>query len=213
MDLYILIGSVISILVGVLPLFFVKRDIEAFVVAAAAYFTAIIVKAVIQYSFLSFFEKPQIPTYLAYGALTTATEPGFAYVFARLVKGDSQVYGVALAFWENAVLVGLLLLPDAFILNYTVVLTTLLQLIIIKIIDRTSSLLLHYSWGVTACLSHRKNNIKYIIVTAPFGFVDSIAAYADLNHLSLRPMFILFSIPVFTLSLLSFIVARKFLYS
>lgn len=123
------------------------------------------------------------------------------------------MYGVALAFWENAVLLGLLSLPYAFILNNTVVLTTLLQLIITKIVDRTSSLLLHYSWGVTACLSHRKNNIKYIIVTAPFGFVDSIATYVDLNHLSFWPMFILFSIPAFTLSLLSFIIARKFLYS
>lgn len=213
MDLYILIGSIIPILVGVLPLFFVKRDIQAFVLAAAAYFTAIIVKVVIQYSFLSFFEKPQIPTYLAYGALTATTEPGFAYVFARLVKGDSQVYGVALAFWENAVVAGFLLLPYAFVLNYTVVLATLLQVIIIKIVDRTSSLLLHYSWGVTACLSHRKNNIKYILVTAPFGFVDSIVAYAHLNNLSLWSMFILVSIPAFTLSLISFIIARKFLYS
>ena len=58
MDLYILISSVISILVGVLPLFFVKRDIQAFVVAAAAYFTAIIVKAVIQYFFFKLLRKP-----------------------------------------------------------------------------------------------------------------------------------------------------------
>ncbi len=45
----------ISIAVGIIPLFFVKRNLFLFVLALGAYFVAIISKEIIQLSFLGFF--------------------------------------------------------------------------------------------------------------------------------------------------------------
>jgi hypothetical protein len=181
MNLYILIGALISIFIGIIPLFLVKRDWKVILIAGGAYISAIIGKAVIQVSFLSFFLTPQIPTYIAYGILTTIFEPGLAYLFSRFIKENPKTYGIGLAFWENVIFEGLLELPNAFIATTTTVLS-LSYIVAIKIMDRTSSLLIHYSWGVSAYYSFWRKELKYIISMAPLGMVDSLAAYVNLTH-------------------------------
>jgi hypothetical protein len=180
MNLYILIGALISIFIGIIPLFLVKRDWKVILIAGGAYILAIIGKDIIKLAFLSFFLTPQIPTYIAYGILTTTFEPGLAYLFSRFIKENPKTYGIGLAFWENAIFVGLLELPYAFTATTTTVLSS--YFVAIKIMDRTSSLLIHYCWGVSAYYSSWRKELKYIISVAPLGMVDSLAAYVSLTQ-------------------------------
>ncbi|WP_052883148.1 hypothetical protein [Thermoproteus tenax] len=205
--------GLISVLIGVVPLSFVKRSWRVLLVAGAAYFSAIIIKAIVQLSFLSFFLTPQTATYLAYGLLTAITEPGMALLFARFVREYPGTYGVSLAFWENAVLLGISEVIAGLLFNLTALppslasmlaSTPFLFLASVKIIDRTSSLLLHYSWGVSAYHSYWRKDVKYILITAPFGMVDSLAAYVQLTKANLLTA----SIPALMLSIAAFVIAR-----
>jgi hypothetical protein len=206
MNLYILIGALISIFIGIIPLFLVKRDWKVILIAGVAYILAILGKDIIQLAFLSFFLTPQIPTYIAYGILTTIFEPGFAYLFSRFIKENPKTYGIGLAFWENAILLGLLELPYAFIETTTTVLPLLLYLIIIKIMDRTSSLLLHYSWGISAYYSFWRKELKYIFTVAPLGMVDSLTAYVSLTHSS----YFIVAIPLIIVSIVGFLLVKYY---
>ena len=206
MNLYILIGALISIFIGIIPLFLVKRDWKVILIAGVAYILAIVGKEIIQLAFLSFFLTPQIPTYIAYGILTTIFEPGFAYLFSRFIKENPKTYGIGLAFWENAILLGLLELPNAFIVTTTTVLPLLLYIIIIKIMDRTSSLLLHYSWGISAYYSFWRKELKYIFAVAPLGMVDSLAMYVALTHSS----YFIVSIPSIIVSIVGFLLVKYY---
>ena len=206
MNLYILIGALISIFIGIIPLFLVKRDWKVILIAGVAYILAILGKDIIQLAFVSFFLTPQIPTYIAYGILTTIFEPGFAYLFSRFIKENPKTYGIGLAFWENAILLGLLELPYAFIETTTTVLPLLLYLIIIKIMDRTSSLLLHYSWGISAYYSFWRKELKYIFTVAPLGMVDSLTAYVSLTHSS----YFIVAIPLIIVSIVGFLLVKYY---
>jgi|BEDMetMinimDraft_2_1075160.scaffolds.fasta_scaffold00096_4 hypothetical protein len=206
MNLCILIGALISIFIGIIPLFLVKRDWKVILIAGVAYILAIVGKEIIQLAFLSFFLTPQIPTYIAYGILTTIFEPGFAYLFSRFIKENPKTYGIGLAFWENAILLGLLELPYAFIETTTTVLPLLLYLIIIRIMDRTSSLLLHYSWGISAYYSFWRKELKYIFTVAPLGMVDSLTAYVNLTHSS----YFIIAIPFMIVSIVGFLLVKYY---
>ncbi|MDT7901390.1 MAG: hypothetical protein RRE78_05765 [Acidianus sp.] len=205
MNLCILIGALISIFIGIIPLFLVKRDWKVILIAGVAYILAIVGKAIIQLAFLSFFLTPQIPTYIAYGILTTIFEPGFAYLFSRFIKENPKTYGIGLAFWENAIFVGLLELPNAFIETTTTVLP-LLYIVIIKIMDRTSSLLIYYSWGISAYYSFWRKELKYIFTVAPLGMVDSLTAYVNLTHSS----YFIIAIPFMIVSIVGFLLVKYY---
>ncbi|MBB5254411.1 hypothetical protein [Sulfurisphaera ohwakuensis] len=202
-DAFIL--ALISFIIGVIPLFLVKRNFLILMIAAAAYFSAIFSKTIIQLFFLNFFQTPQLLTYLVYGLLTAITEPGFAYLFVRYTNKHPQTYGVSLAFWENGVLVGLIpMLESVFLPNENL---PMLMLIAVKIMDRSSSLLVHYSWGVCAYLSYWKKDIKYLLSVAPLGFVDSLTAYVHLTHGNLFTA----SLPTLILGIVGFLVTRHYL--
>jgi len=206
MNLYILIGALISIFIGIIPLFLVKRDWKVILIAGGAYISAIIGKGIIKLAFLSFFLTPQIPTYIAYGILTTTFEPGLAYLFSRFIKENPKTYGIGLAFWENAIFVGLLELPYAFIATTTTALS-LSYFVAIKIMDRTSSLLIHYCWGVSAYYSFWRKELKYIISVAPLGMVDSLAAYVNLTHSS---NYFIVAIPSIIVSIVGFLLVKYY---
>ncbi|BCU70726.1 hypothetical protein [Stygiolobus caldivivus] len=214
MNSLILVLGLISLIIGVVPLFLVKRSLLVLGIAAAAYFSAIITKLVIQTSFLQFFQTPQIPTYLAYGALTAITEPGFAYLFARFVKRYPQTYGVSLAFWENGFLVGFLtvlngiLLPPDFSISSPLLAEPLAVIILGKTMDRLSSLFLHYSWGVCAYLSFWKKDVKYILSVAPLGLLDSLTAYMSLAHVS---NYLEISFPAFIVGVVGLLVTSYYM--
>lgn len=206
MNIYILIGALISIFIGIIPLFLVKRDWKVILIAGGAYISAIVGKAIIQLAFLSFFLTPQIPTYIAYGILTTIFEPGFAYLFSRFIKENPKTYGIGLAFWENAIFLGLLGLPNAFIETTTTVLP-LLYVLVIKIMDRTSSLFIHYSWGVSAYYSFWRKELKYIFAVAPLGMADSLVAYVKLTHSS---NYFIVAIPSLIVSIVGFLLIKYY---
>lgn len=54
-NMFSLLYPLISIVIGVVPLFIFKRNAYLLGIAAASYFTAIILKEIIQLSFRSFF--------------------------------------------------------------------------------------------------------------------------------------------------------------
>ena len=216
MYIELLLLDLISLLIGVVPLFFVKFDLKILLIAGAAYFSAVIIKAVIQVSFLQFFLTPQIQTYLTYGALTAVTEPGLAYLFSRFVRQYPQTYGVSLAFWENGILVGLLGLVTAIVLpsNFNLVsmsplLSEPLAVVVLgKTMDRLSSLFIHYAWGVSAYMSFWKKNVKFILTTAPLGLIDSLAAYVNLSHTS---NYFVVSVPALAVGMVGLVLANYYL--
>jgi len=108
---------------------------------------------------------------------------------------------------ENAIFVGLLELPNAFFETTTTVLP-LLYIVIIKIMDRTSSLLIHYSWGISAYYSFLRKELKYIISVAPLGMVDSLAAYVNLTHSS---NYFIVAIPSIIVSIVGFLLVKYYI--
>lgn len=220
MEIIILLLPTISVLVGIIPLFFVKRKLGLLGLAIVAYFIAILAKEAIQLPFLKFFETPSTPTYIAYGLQTTFLEPGFAYLILYLVRKTyisikdisyGFSYGVYLAFSENALLVGLLSLPSYILIllglaptpiNLTTT-STILSSLIPYTLDRISSLVLHTFWGFSAYLSILKNNKLYLVISMPFGMLDSLTAWWDFT----RPFsYLEFSIIVFLISIISVLV-------
>ncbi|AAY81372.1 hypothetical protein [Sulfolobus acidocaldarius] len=182
-NMFSLLYPLISIVIGVVPLFIFKRNAYLLGIAAASYFTAIILKEIIQLSFRSFFITPTLPTYLSYGILTAIFEPGFAYLYLVLTKAkvNGQLglsYGSYLAFYENAIFLGLLSLPNYLLLS---VQFSVLSLALYGL-ERISSFILHLFWGFSSALSASKKNIKYLSVSMPYGMVDSVAAYYQLSH-------------------------------
>ncbi len=192
-----LLFPLVSIIIGMLPVLAFKKKMSLFGIAAASYFTAIVAKELIQVSFLDSFTTPSIPTYLSYGVLTAVLEPGFAYVYLVLLKPKLDVqlglsYGAYLAFYENTILLGLLSFPSYLILNVPISLTLLIS----HVMDRLSSLTLHLFWGFSSTLSVLKRDIKYLLISMPYGMVDALAAYNDLTK----------AIPIILLSSIIFLI-------
>ncbi len=179
-----LVIPLISIIVGVIPIFFFKKNLPLFAIAFLSYFIAIIAKILIQSTFLGFFHTPSIPTYLSYGILTTVLEPGFAYLFLLVFKPKGLnanlglSYGAYLAFCENAVLLGVLSLPNYLIVSLSISASQILA----HTLDRLSSFLLHTFWGFSATLSMTKKDLRYLLISMPYGMTDSLAAYYDFTH-------------------------------
>ncbi|AHC52621.1 hypothetical protein SUSAZ_09440 [Sulfolobus acidocaldarius SUSAZ] len=178
-----LLYPLISIIIGVIPVLVFKKSVYLLGIAAASYFTAIILKEIIQLSFRGFFTTPSLPTYLSYGILTTVLEPGFAYLYLVLTKAkvNGQLglsYGSYLAFYENAIFLGLLSLSNYLILSvpFSPLSFALYGL------ERTSSFILHLFWGFASALSVSKKDIKYLFISMPYGMTDSFVAYYDLSH-------------------------------
>ena len=158
---------------------------------------------------LSYFGPHSAGTGLYYGLQTVFLEVGLAFLIAnyavshgKLGAKDAEGYGLGLGFWENAVLLGLLSLinlvayylilsnntstaqivynqlqqtsPDLFLPQ-----SQALSLVLLGIIERTSSIILHFAWGylcLIAAYSHRK---KYFALALPMGFVDFFVPFAQ----------------------------------
>ncbi|AOL16637.1 hypothetical protein BFU36_07910 [Sulfolobus sp. A20] len=204
-----LLSPLVSIIIGVLPVLVFKKSKSLFGIAAASYFTAITAKEITQLSFHSFFITPSIPTYLSYGLLTAVLEPGFAYIYLVVFKPKLDIqlglsYGVYLAFYENAILLGLLLFPDYLILNIPFSLTLLIS----HIMDRLSSLILHLFWGFSSVLAIMKKDIKYLLISMPYGMVDSLTAYIDLTR-AIPPVLLSSILLIIAISCLPIIIYEK----
>lgn len=150
-----------------------------------------------------------------YGIQTVVFEVGGAFVVAsfavkhgHLDRKDAPGFGLSLAFWENGVYLGILALIN--LVTYYVILSgnsALSQLLYgtlskttpglfqppyvairdvgLSIIERVSSLLMHFSWGYLVVLAavHRKKLL--LALALPMGLVDFFVPFANSIGLTL----------------------------
>jgi hypothetical protein len=158
--------------------------------SALAYFLAIVGKV--------FFQLAVAPPAslagqgLYYGLQTVFLEVGLAYVFVRyavehgLIRVDqAPAYGAGLAFWENGVLLGLLALPGLVaeisaggsgLPSGSVV--HVVAWVALGTLERVSSVLLHFSWGILVVVAAASNRVKFLLAALPMGLVDFLVPFA-----------------------------------
>lgn len=178
-----------------------------------AYAGAIAVKVVFQYATISPFKSsfPGNPLALGLylGLQTVFFEVGGAFLVASYVVSrhkfsvkDAESYGLSLALWENAGLIGGVALLN--FLVYYVILSLggsaadslygillkaqpqifyppleALPVIAWAILERVSSMLVHLSWGwlcVMAAALHRR---RYFLLALPMGLIDMLVPFAQ----------------------------------
>jgi hypothetical protein len=164
-----------------------------------AYFTAIISKEAIQLAVYAYGMTPSNPFVLGayYGLQTVFLEVGLAYLFARnafqkrLIRVEqAPAYGASLAFWENGVLLGILALPG---LAVVIVgggtglssgsLAYVLQSVALGTLERVSSILAHFSWGILTVVAVFTKKNKYLAVALPMGLIDFLVPFASSMNL------------------------------
>ena len=151
-------------------------------------------------------------------------EVGGAFLVARFAvsrhkmkKNDGVGYGLGLAFWENAILIGVTSLLSLLFYSITisqggVAAETLydilsksqpqlfyppleaLQIIGWGVLERISSLMVHLSWGYLCLRSAVSRRREYLLIALPMGLVDFVVPFAGTMPVSL------FEIVVFMLA-------------
>jgi len=166
-----------------------------------------------------------------YGLQTVIFEVGLAYLMAwygvshgKLEKKDAEAYGAGLAFWENAVLLGILSLIN--LVAYYSILSTntplaqtlydqlnknapgyfapisqALGTVAYGILERISSILFHSAWGYLCFAAAYLHKKRLFLVALPMGFLDFFVPFEQ--NLGLP----IFEAIVFALAVLSVIVA------
>jgi len=142
------------------------------------------------------------------GLQTVIFEVGGAYVAAKfafssgkLRADDAESYGLGLAFWENGVLIGGLLLLNY--ISYYVILagggssaqqlfdtlstslpflfsspSVILPTVGLAVLERISSLLVHFSWGLLCVFAVVFKRKRLLYLALPMGLVDFLVPYA-----------------------------------
>jgi len=200
-----------------------------------AYAVAIALKYAVQIPTInmvtSYLGQHSIGLGVYYGIQTMFFEVGLAFVVAwyavkkgRLGSKDAEGYGASLAFWENAVLLGVLPLID--LVAYYGILSnnsSLAQIIYDQLsksspalfdpiaqalasvalgtIERFSSILLHFAWGYLCLMAAVYGKKRLFLVALPMGFVDFLVPSATSVSL------ILFEAVLFALAVVSVSVA------
>lgn len=177
-----------------------------------AYGGAIALKVVFQAFTLRPFEAAvggsQVALGAYFGLQTVIFEVGGAFLVVRYAfskgkirAGDAAAYGVGLAFWENGVLVGAVLLLDYVV--YTLLLSgggagaqqlfailerespslfyapsAALPLVGYAVLERVSSLLVHFSWGLLCALAVVFRRRLFLCLALPMGLVDLLAPFS-----------------------------------
>ena len=163
------------------------------------------------------------------GLQTVVFEVGGAFLVVRFAisrgkmkQRDAGAYGLGLAFWENAVLLGVIALLSA--ISYFIVISqggqaaesmymllsttqpqlfyppqSALPLVGWGLLERVSSLMVHLSWGylcVTAAAQHKR---EVLFLALPMGFVDFLVPFVQILTVPLFEIivFMLTSICVF----------------
>jgi len=166
-----------------------------------------------------------------YGLQTVFFEVGIAYIVARyavrrgkLGRRDAEGYGAGLAFWENAVLLGVL--PLFSLVAYYAILSTnlpaattvydllsknepglfdpasqALSSVALGTMERTSSILIHSAWGYLCLMAAVLDKKRLFFVALPMGFVDFLVPFAPSMGL------VVFETLVFAIGLASVLVA------
>jgi hypothetical protein len=247
-SLYVL-QPVITILfsVGLVVYWYYRRDFgrAVLVFSLLAYAGAIAIKAVLQAATFNSFEARfggnAIAVGLYLGIQTVAFEIGGAFLVAswavsrrKLEVKDAEGYGLSLALWENAGLLGVLGLvslatvyltlssanpsaqelyanlvrnrPDLFYLP-----SQALPIIAWGVLERVTSLLFHFSWGYLCVLAACFHRRRYLLLALPMGLVDFFVPFVGSLTLPVFESF-LFALGLGCLAL-TLTVGRKLLSS
>ena len=214
-DPVVLIEPIIFIALGsgLVVYWRVKRRLAGIVLlfSLVAYAGAIAMKEALQsytaQSVIAAFGSASWQAGVYYGLQTSCFEVGLAYLVARfalnrrsMVVSDAEGYGVSLAFWENAILLGgvsLLNLAATYLLISQGLLPqsvyqTLLESepglflapqqlalpIALAILERFSSFLLHLAWGYLCVMAVSFRKPLYAVIAVPMGMVDALVPFA-----------------------------------
>ena len=214
-----------------------KRGFDLVVVwyALLAYASAIALKYAVQLPSIDavegYYGQASVGLGIYYGAQTVGFEVGLAFLVAwymvrkgRMGRKDAEAYGAGLAFWENAILLGVaplinLIIYYAILSGNSSFAPTLynqlssssaglfepvpqaLSSVALGTLERISSIMLHSAWGYLCALAavYRKRELFYIAL--PMGLVDFLVPFAS----SLGT--VLFELIVFCLALISVCIA------
>ena len=197
-----------SFSIGPVVYWYYRRDLgrSVLVFSFLAYAGAIAIKAVLQAETFNAFEARfggnAVALGLYLGIQTVAFEIGGAFLVAawavsrrKLQAKDAEGYGLSLALWENAGLLGVLGLislvtiymtlssgspsaqefyaslvrnrPDRFYPP-----SQALPLIAWGVLERVTSMLFHFSWGYLCVLAACFHRRRYLMLALPMGLVD-----------------------------------------
>ena len=205
------------------------------VYSLVAYSVAIALKYVVQIPTINavtnYFGSVSVGLGIYYGFQTVFFEVGLAYFVAWYVishglleRKDAEAYGSALAFWENAVLLGIVSLINLTVYwsvlssNTTLAQTVYSQLkanspglfasasealrsVALGSVERVSSIMIHFAWGYLCFMAVILHKKRLFLIALPMGFVDFLVPFASSIGL------VVFEAVVFTLAVLSVIVA------
>ena len=208
-----------------------------FLYSLVAYGSAIALKYAVQLPTIgavtSYFGAHSLGLGLYYGLQTVFFEVGFAFLVAcfatsrcKLEKKDAEAYGSGLAFWENAVLLGIL--PLINLISYYSILSTntslaqtlfdqlntaapglfapateALSSVALGVMERISSILVHMAWGYLCFLAAYLNKRRLLLIAMPMGFIDFLVPFAQNAIVAFEAVF-------FTLSVFCIIAAWYF---
>lgn len=230
--------AIVIILCVVLLLYWYRKRHFHWIVliySLVAYAVAIALKEAVQiptYTQVSnYFGAQSVGLGVYFGLQTVFFEVGLAYVVAwyaithhLLEKKDAEAYGAGLAFWENAVLLGVIslisLIADYSILstNTPLAQTVYSQLsqsspgyfapaqqalgnVAFGILERISSILFHSAWGYLCFAAVYLRKKRLFLIALPMGFVDFLVPFGSTLGLAA------FEGIVFALAVLSVLVA------
>ena len=196
-----------------------------------AYGGAMLIKIVLQAftasRFLASFGENLFLLGAYFGVQTVVFEVGGAFLVAtwavsrgKLAANDDEGFGLGLAFWENAAVVGgfgllnLVIIyitfaiggPTAEALHAQVVNANpdlfappaqAITMIVYGLLERVSSLIFHFAWGLLCLLSAVTRKRMYFEVALPMGLVDFLVPFAKILTIPV------FEIGIFILAVLS----------
>jgi len=192
-----------------------RRRFELVVLAYSfvAYAVAIAMKYAVQIPTIdavtSYFGQTSVGLGIYYGAQTMFFEVGMAYLVAtyavkkgKLGTKDAEGYGAGLAFWENAVLLGVLPLIN-YVAYYAILSTNsslaqtvynllsqnspglfdpvsqALTSVALGTLERVSSILLHFAWGYLCLMAVVYGKRRLFLIALPMGLVDFLVPFAS----------------------------------
>jgi hypothetical protein len=235
--LYVIQPVIVIVIASLLMLYWYrKRRFHATVLlySLIAYGVAIALKYAVQIPTIdavtSYFGEHSVGLGVYYGLQTVFFEVGLAFLVAwfavrrgALEKKDAEAYGSGLAFWENAVLLGMLSLIN--LISYYSILSTntslahtlydklnanapqlfapaseALRSVALGVVERTSSIIIHLAWGYLCFMAAYHHRRRLFLVALPMGFIDFLVPFA-------QNAIVIFEAVVFALSVISLLIA------
>jgi len=235
--LYIIQPVIVIVIASLLLLYWYRKrrfHASVFLYSLIAYGVAIALKYAVQIPTIeavtSYFGDHSVGLGFYYGLQTVFFEVGLAFLVAwfavrrgALEKKDAEAYGSGLAFWENAVLLGILQLIN--LISYYSILSTntslaqtlfnqlnanapglfapaseALRSVALGVVERTASIFIHLAWGYLCFMAAYYHRRRLFLIALPMGFIDFLVPFAQNDIVA-------FEATVFTLSVISVLVA------